>query len=190
MELLFPTRFEQLRQDYRYAGVVHERLALIMDNLADEFSTLAGNNLYSCAFKFKEEDSVATSHFIIHFTKHSKGFKLIKQVYYDFDNIGATLERNGVYTFDVKQMGRDTDLLTEANTWALASEIFKTYRDHKLTAEDLFLDHHKDTNYCASHYVKALRYLVENQKLNAVFTDEIQHKVSVLISPACHLTFL
>jgi three-Cys-motif partner protein len=79
---LFPTSIAKLRNDRQYTASATERLKLIMDNLATEFKNAVNDTLFACAFKFQEEDSSATSHFIIHFTKHPKGFELVKQVYY------------------------------------------------------------------------------------------------------------
>lgn len=76
---------------------MYERLNLIMDNLVNEFKKATKGKLYHCSFKFQEEECLGTSHFIIHFTKHPKGYELVKQVYYDFDNIGASLDKDGNY---------------------------------------------------------------------------------------------
>ena len=103
MQSLFPTSFKELQKQRRYKATVYERLSLIMDNLANEFEKAVNGKLYHSAFKFQEEDSRTTSHFIIHFTKHSKGYELVKQIYYDFDNIGAVLDKDGSYTFDAKE---------------------------------------------------------------------------------------
>jgi hypothetical protein len=37
MQSLFPTTFKELQNNRRYKATVHERLSLIMDNLAGEF---------------------------------------------------------------------------------------------------------------------------------------------------------
>ncbi|HEX3386868.1 MAG TPA: three-Cys-motif partner protein TcmP, partial [Mucilaginibacter sp.] len=100
MQSLFPTTIDQLRHDRKYKAKVQERIKLIMDNLTEEFRRAINKKLYSCAFRFREEDSNATSHFIVHFTKHQKGYELIKDVYSIYDNIGAVLENDNVYTFD------------------------------------------------------------------------------------------
>jgi len=63
-------------------------------------------------FQFLEEDSAGTSHYIVHFTKHSKGYELVKQIYYDYDDIGAPLV-NGYYTFDAKKMGIATNSMLD-----------------------------------------------------------------------------
>ncbi len=77
MQSLFPTSFQELQRSRRYKATVYERLSLIMDNLAAEYKKAIRGTLYHSAFKFQEEDSHTTSHFIIHFTKHTKGYELV-----------------------------------------------------------------------------------------------------------------
>jgi three-Cys-motif partner protein len=192
MQSLFPTSIEQLRQDKKYKASVYERLALIMDNLANEFIKAIPGTLYHCAFKFQEEDSKATSHFIIHFTKHQRGYELIKQVYHDFDNIGAALEKDGVYTFDAKKMDQKGSALTfgDSNVAALSSQLEKAFKGRKLTARELFEEHHPTSKFCGTHYNKTLRKMVDDGKVKAHFTDSVNHKVSVLINDYCILEFI
>ena len=191
MRAIFPNLFDEMKNDKRYNSTVYERMNLIVNNVAKEFKSHCSDNLFSCAFKFQEEDNSGTSHFIIHFTKHKKGFELVKQIYYDFDNIGASLESNGVYMFDAKMMGslRENDVFSESNIHHLSNRIEETFKGKTLTARALFDQHHFDKNYCASHYAKTLRRMVENNKIKATFTDDVAHKVTVLLTDSCILTF-
>ncbi|RYX87678.1 three-Cys-motif partner protein TcmP [bacterium] len=100
MQLLFPTSIEQLRNDRRYTASPQERVNLIIDKLASEFVNAVSFKLYHCAFRFQEEDSNSTSHYIIHFSKDKKGYELVKSVYNAYDNIGASLEDENTYTFE------------------------------------------------------------------------------------------
>lgn len=189
MNSLFPTTIEALRLDRKYTASVNERLILIMDNLANEFKKAVNGVLYSSAFKFKEEDSVGTSHFIVHFTKHSKGYELVKQIFHDYDNIGASLDRDGNYTFDAKQMGSSQLDFGDQNIEALSSLLMIKYGKQKLTAKEVFDQHHPTTKWCGSHYLKTLRYMERIGKLKSTFTDNSSHKVSVLINENCILEF-
>lgn len=189
MQSLFPTTIEKLKLDRKYKASVYERLNLIMDNLANEFKTIVNDGLYHCAFKFQEEDSNATSHFIIHFTKHKKGYELVKQVYYDFDNIGAALEKDGVYAFDAKKMGNSALDFGDLNVDALSQELRSQYKGRTISARKLFDEHHDNRKYCGSHYTKTLRHMVHNGEVDASFTDEKSHKVPVLINDYCILKF-
>lgn len=189
MQSLFPTTISQLKQNRKYKSTVYDRLNLIMENLASEFTKSVKGTVYHCAFKFQEEDSVATSHFIIHFTKHPKGYELVKQIYYDFDNIGATLEKNGVYTFDAKRMGSSGLDFGDTNILDLSQALEKEYKGQTIVALKLFQEHQVKTKYCGSHYAKTLRFMFEKGKVFAKFTDGKAHKVSVLITDFCILTF-
>lgn len=192
MQSLFPTTIDELRKNRRYKATVHERLNLIMDNLANEFKKAVKGTLYHCAFKFQEEDNQATSHFIIHFTKHIKGFELVKQVFYDFDNIGASLDKDGNYTFDAKKMGESICMLNfgDENIEALSRKLIEKYKGRTLTAKSLFDDHHPTTKYCGSHYAKTLRWMVEHEKIKASYDDNLAHKVSILLTDNCKIEFI
>src|ERR1700744_3297337 len=150
MQALFPTSIESLRKDRQYsAASVQDRLQLIMKNLAEEFvKALAPAKLYHCAFRFQEEDNKATSHFIVHFTKNERGYELVKNVYHTFDNIGATLENDGSYTFDAKKTYK-TDAINfgNENVKTLSLLIEKQYKGQQWTAKELYDDHQKGTNF-------------------------------------------
>lgn len=193
MKTLFPTSFESLQKSRKYKANVHERLKLIMDNLAEEFiESIGKEKLYHSAFKFQEEDSHATSHFIIHFTKHQKGYELVKQVFYDFDNIGASLDKYGNYTFDAKIMGNQHEVsldFGDENISLLSDEIYKKFKGKTISARKLFEMHHPTSKFCGSHYAKTLRAMVEEGKIEPEFTDNRNHKVSVLLTDNCQLHF-
>lgn len=189
---LFPTTIDEIRKSRRYKATVYERLNLIMDNLANEFKKAVKGSLFHCAFKFQEEDSLATSHFIIHFTKHPKGYELVKQIFYDFDNIGASLDKDGNYTFDAKKMGQSICVLNfgDENIEALSRSLLEKYRGQKLSAKSLFDEHHPTTKFCGSHYAKTLRWMAEVGKIKASFDDNLSHKVSVLLTENCKIEFI
>lgn len=192
MRSLFPTTFDEVKEERRYKSSVHDRLNLIMEKIGNEFKKHVGGTLYDCAFKFQEEDSKATSHYIVHFTKHRKGFELVKQIYYDFDNIGATLDDDGNYTFDAKIMGNSSTGLFQfgdENINSLQEKIETTFKGRTITAKKLFELHHVKTQFCGSHYVQTLRKMVNEGKVKAIYTDNIDHKVSVLLIDHCKLIF-
>ncbi len=191
MAEIFPTTIEKIRNDRKYSLNVEERLALIIENLADEFRAIVPD-VYHCAFKFQEDDRATTSHYIIHFTKHPKGYELVKQIYHEFDNIGATLEKDGTYTFDAKRMGDNTNSLFdfgEDNADTLGKQLFKTYKGRTIDAKTLFDEHQKGGKYCGTHYRDALRRLEEQKLVKSSFNDKKEHWVSVLLIPSCILEF-
>lgn len=190
MRSLFPTTFDSIKHERRYKANVYERLNLIMDNLTNEFKKNI-DNLYSCAFKFQEEDSKTTSHYIVHFTKHKKGYELVKQTYYEFDNIGANLDGDGNYTFDSKKMDASIGMFDfgDDNITILSEKLERDYKGKTISARQLFDNHHTEAKFCGTHYVLSLRKMVEEGKVEANFHDEINHKVSVLLNDSCILNF-
>lgn len=193
MRSLFPTTIDQLRKDKKYLAVrVYERLALIMDNLSYEFKKAVKGNLFCSVFKFQEEDSEGTSHFILHLTKHEKGFELVKQVYYDFDNIGAVLDKDGHYTFDAKRMdvpkGASIDF-GDLNVTILMNQLLEKYKGRTISARALFDEHQPSTKWAGSHYLKTLRKMVDERVITATFTDEAEHTVTVLLTDHSILQF-
>lgn len=192
MQSLFPTLFNELQHNRRYTASVYQRLSLIMDNLAKEFKKAVKGPLYHTAFKFQEEDSKTTSHFIIHFTKHPKGYELVKQVYYNFDNIGASLDKDGNYTFDAKMLDSSTGInmdFGDQNIASLSKMLMDNYKGRTISAKSLFNQHHPRTKYCASHYATTLRDMVEKKFVKAVFSDDRPHRRSVLLTDSCKLKF-
>ncbi|SDF44452.1 three-Cys-motif partner protein [Mucilaginibacter pineti] len=190
MKALFPTSIEKLRKERQYsASSVQDRLKLIIANLAGEFVSAVGSNkLYHCAFRFQEEDSTATSHYIIHFTKNERGYELVKNVYHSYDNIGATLDRDGNYTFDAKKTDSTTGLdFGNENIKALSRLIAERYKGQQWTAKALYEDHQKDSKFSWSHYTDTLRYMIVEGMADARFTDTVNHKYSVIISETCIL---
>ena len=192
MQDLFPSTLNQLRRDRRFKSTVIERLNLIIDSLGNEFQSLLKGRIYYTAFKFQEEDSEATSHFILHITKGKRGFDLIKTIYNDFANVGTVFDGNNTYTFDAKKFDcKESELfdVKSDNINKLKNDIYKIFYNKTLTAFDLFENHQTTGLYCRSHYAEALRRLVEEDKLLSEFTDGRNHKKSVLISKDCKLTF-
>ena len=118
---------------------------------------------------------------------------MVKQIYNDYDNIGATLEANGTYTFDAKALGNplgSTLNFGDQNVEALAKQLLEKYKGRNLTARRLFDEHHVNNKWCATHYAQTLRELVNRGQLRANFTDNVTHRVSVTITEQCQLEFI
>lgn len=192
MNDLFPTTLQKIRKDRRFKSSVAEKLSLIIDSLASEYESILGGKVFYTAFKFQEEDIDATSHYILHITKGVKGYELIKMIYNDFANVGTMFDGINTYTFDAKQFANPTDELFDMNSLnidKLKDELFSTYRGRRLSALSLYKEHHPKTLYCHNHYTQALRRLVEEQKVSSIYTDNKDHKKSVLIMDQCVLNF-
>ncbi len=192
MRALFPGAIDKLRKDRKYNAVaVYERVNLIIATLVAEFQRMSRGQIYYCPFRFQEEDSKATSHFILHFTKHTKGYALVKQVYNNYDNIGATLDKEGTYTFDAKRMGSPSSTLDfgDQNIKALSESLIREYKGKKIAASRLFELHQKSTKYSGLHYLQTFRHMVGIGLVQAKFTDNSNHKVNVLLNDHCILEF-
>lgn len=192
MNDLFPTTLEKIKKDRKFKSTVAERLKLIIDSLGEEYRSLLKSNVYYTAFKFQEEDSDTTSHYILHFTKGKRGFDLIKTTYNDFANVGTIFDGINTYTFDAKKIEKPHNELFDVkseNIDKLKEELLSQYQGKQVSANDLFEEHQTNCLYSRSHYTEALRRLVSEGKLAATYTDNKEHKVSVLISKYCILKF-
>lgn len=192
MKDLFPTTIENVRKDRKYTLGVNERLNLIIENLAMEYRNIVKDNLYYTAFRFKEEDNEATSHYILHFTKHPRGYDLVKQIYHEFDNIGAVLEKDGTYTFDAKQLEMNASNqmdFGDQNIYALSKQLKEEYNGKTIAAYELYENHQKKTKYSKKHYTETLRSMVADGDIKSTFTDTINHEVTVLLNQNCILEF-
>ena len=194
MHNLFPTVLEDVRAKIRDGGSLSQRLKVIIDGIGKEFERKLGHVFYT-AFKFEEEDIRTTSHFILHVTKGPKGYELIKQIYNDFDNVGAAFDaESNTYTFDAKMDNRPRNMFEEELRQApidkLGDELWEKYAGRTITAEKLFNDEQMTTKFCRTHYAMALRNLYSRGVVLSRFTDGKNHVKSVLINKDCILTFV
>lgn len=193
MKDLFPTTLQKIKQDRRYKSTVSARLSLIVDSLGAEYKAILGGELFYTAFKFQEEDSDATSHYILHLTKGSRGYDLIKTTYNDFANVGTVFDGVNTYTFDAKTFGKEVNELFDLksiNIDKLKNELQTKYAGKTLSALDLFEEHHPISLYSRHHYTEALRRLVDENKLLATYSDNKKHIKSVLLINECKISFI
>ncbi|MCE9145898.1 three-Cys-motif partner protein TcmP [Bacteroides fragilis] len=192
MRLWFPTTYEQIKTERNNTRTVSERLNLIINNLGKEFSNSLRSNVYYTAFRFQEEDIETTSHYILHITKGSKGFELVKTVYNNFANVDTIFDGINTYTFDAKKVKDNTASLfdvKEENIQLLKEDLLAKYKGRSISSKDLHDEHHKNCLYTSIHYRTALRKLKEEDKIQVVYTDDKQHRASVLIDRNCILKF-
>lgn len=194
---LFPCSYEETKANIRLKRTVAERLQYIIDSLGREYQKLVPikgrEQVYYTAFKFQEEDSVTTSHYILHITKSRRGFDLIKQIYTDFANVGTIFDGVNTYTFDPKLGSQNSSLdlfdTKSENIDVLKETLYSTFKDQTLTAIEIFESHQIKTLYSRNHYTEALRRLVNEGRVTSWYTDGKQHKVSVLLNENCHVKF-
>jgi len=192
MRCLFPNSYDEVKVEIRNKRTVSERLQFIIDNLGKEYEALLKSRVYYTAFKFQEEDIETTSHFILHLSKNKRGFDLVKQIYNDFANVGTIFDGVNTYTFDVKKITNPVEELFDTNSEnidALKNMLLEEYKGRTITSYDLFEEHQQNCLYSRSHYVKALRRLVEEGAVESEFTDGKNHVVTVLLSKDCILKF-
>lgn len=192
MKDLFPTTLNKIKTDRRFKSTVSERLNLIINSLGNEYQSILGGTIYYTAFKFQEEDVDATSHYILHLTKGSRGYDLIKTTYNDFANVGTVFDGVNTYTFDAKKLENQMNELFDLksiNIDKLKEEIYGKYKGKKTNAFDLFEAQHTSGLYSRNHFTEALRRLVDEQKLVSEFTDNKVHQKSVLLIKECKLSF-
>ena len=192
MRCLFPNSYDKVKVEIRNKRTVSERLQFIIDNLGKEYEALLKSRVYYTAFKFQEEDIETTSHFILHLSKNKRGFDLVKQIYNDFANVGTIFDGVNTYTFDVKKITNPVEELFDTNSEnidALKNMLLEEYKGRTITSYDLFEEHQQKCLYSRSHYVKALRRLVEEGEVESEFTDGKNHVVTVLLSKDCILKF-
>ena len=194
---LFPSSYEETKVNIRLKRTVAERLQFIIDSLGREYQKLVPikgrEQVYYTAFKFQEEDSVTTSHYILHITKSRRGFDLIKQIYTDFANVGTIFDGVNTYTFDPKLGSQNSSLdlfdTKSENIDVLKEALYSTFKNQTLTALEVFESHQIKTLYSRNHYTEALRRLVNEGRVASWYTDGKQHKVSVLLNENCHVKF-
>ena len=193
MRLWFPSRFDSMKVEVRKRPTVPARLEYILTSLREEFVKLMGDNktVHCCAFRFQEEDSNTTSHYILHITKGSRGYDLCKSIYNKYANEDIELNGSNTYTFDPKKCMYETTLFgdTKEGAIALKSQLCEEYKGKTVSALDLFENHQKTSRYSRDHYTTALRMAVKEGLADAEYTDIKKHKVSVLLEASCIMHF-
>lgn len=194
MRMWFPSSFDTLKFEVRKQRTVPERLEYILTSLREEFVILLGerDKVYCCAFRFQEEDSRTTSHYILHITKGDRGYDLAKSVYNKYANEDLPLNGSNTYTFDPKKCEGYTSLFGNTNeaVEALKDLLCEVYKGETLCTLDLFEKHQRTSRYSRDHYTAALRLAVKEGLANAEFTDDKNHRVSVLIDSSCIIHFM
>ena len=112
-------------------------------------------------------------------------------VYNKYANEDLELKGSNTYTFDPKKCEGYTSLFgdTHEAVDALKELLCKEYKGKTVNALSLFEEHQKTSRYCRDHYTVALMNAVKEGLATSEFTDGKNHKVSVLIDPACIMRF-
>ena len=77
----------------------------------------------------------------------------------------------------------------QENLEIIKRNLISKYSNKTIDAETLFNNEHGDNLYARSHYTLALRQLYDEKCINVEYNDGIKHRVSVLLSKNCIITF-
>lgn len=192
IRMIFPTTYHKLRIEKKQQSNVEQRHKFIVDCIAQEFKAVY-KYVYCAAFEFMEEDQSSPSHYLLHITKGSRGFELIKQVYNQYANVHRAFDSSYVtYTFDPKKshgMALFDDQFKQDKIDFLKQQLIKEYARRTISARQLFKEHQKNCMYAEQHYRLALRQLSDEGRVDVTYTDNSKHRVSVKLEDYCILTF-
>lgn len=195
LRTVFPLTYNEVKDNKKFvSGKPENRHKFIINHLADEFRRILGGVVFYTAFEFREEEQETPSHYLLHVTKGAKGFELVKTVYSKYANVPRVLEGMEsveTYTFDPKKKFPDwfDEDFKQENINKLKNELCQKYSGKTIAAEKMFNDDQRKRLHSRSHYLIALRQLVDEEKILVEYTDGRNHKASVLIIPTCNLTF-
>lgn len=201
LKVVFPKNFETIRNEKSLLeGPPERRHKFIIDNLGKEFRDVSGGRIYYTAFEFREEDQKTPSHYLLHVTKGAKGFELVKQVYSQFANVERNLDQSRAdgyetYTFDPKAdtsnpfFAMCNQEALQKNVDTLKQQLLSTFAGQTIKTEEIVKQHHVNGLFARSHYAMALRQLYADGKISVEFTDDKKHRMSVLLSETCYVTF-
>lgn len=192
LKIIFPTTYDQLRNEKKNLPSVEQRHKFIVDHLAKEFE-FAYNGIYCTSFEFMEEDQATPSHYLLHITKGAKGFELIKQVYDRYANVHRAFSTNYVtYTFDPKiRLGGELfdEHFRQERIEYLKQQLRNAFCSQTISARQLFKTHQKECLYAERHYRLALRQMAEEGDIKVEYIDNINHKKSVVLCDECIIKF-
>lgn len=192
LKIIFPSSYQTLKDNKRLmSGPVEERHKFIIDNLGQEFNQIL-DKVYFTSFEFREENQETPSHYLLHITKGLKGFDLVKQIFSQYANEPRILNGFATYTYNPKTIC-DANIFAEdikqENLEIIKRNLISKYSNKTIDAETLFNNEHGDNLYARSHYTLALRQLYDEKCINVEYNDGIKHRVSVLLSKKCIITF-
>lgn len=195
LKTVFPLTYTEVKDNKKLvSGSPENRHKFIINHLADEFRRILSGTVFYTAFEFREEEQETPSHYLLHVTKGAKGFELVKTVYSKYANVPRVLEGMEsveTYTFDPKKTipGWFDEDFKQENINKLKKELCQKYKGKSIPAEQMFNEDQRLRLHSRSHYLIALRQLVDENSIDVQYNDGRNHKASVLIIPSCILTF-
>ncbi|HEY8938139.1 MAG TPA: three-Cys-motif partner protein TcmP [Cyclobacteriaceae bacterium] len=153
---------DKLRQEVEGKSA-DERQKLIMERLAEALNSVKGK--FKVEFKFYQEDSKKTSHYVVLVTKHQKGYEVMKETMATFSDLA-----DGVPTYEY-QPKKDPpvtgDLFAKKTSKIidLAEDLAVKFSGKTHKVKDVYHKHNVGTPYILSNYKKALMYLESENRL-------------------------
>lgn len=193
LKMIFPLTYNDVKNNLNIQNSVEEKHKYIINHLAEEFQCILGGSVFYTAFQFREEEIDTPSHYLLHITKGAKGFELIKQVYTKYANVDRPLtgmKNVETYTFDPHSIrGMFDEDFKQENIQNLKNKLCEKYAGQTICADKLFREDQQEQLHSKTHYLLALRQLFEEKKIRTCYNDGRNHKVPVLISQSCIITF-
>ena len=136
------------------------REPLVLNTFFQSLKEVKGT--FSLKFKFYKKNSNKTSHFLIFVTKHSLGYKIMKE----------TMARNCIHSYGIPtyefhsgNAAVQLDIFNNNPIGALANDLSSDFSGKQLSVEDIYDNHNIGKPYIKSNYKAALLKLEGDNKI-------------------------
>lgn len=138
---------------------VHQREKIVIEGIKDALKEIGGSHVLD--FKFKNDKGTRTTHHLIFVTKNIKGYTLMKEIMVKESSSNHTLE------YDLQSINQPQlfDFIQPISE--LKKDLLRTFAGRSMQMQDIFYNHHVNTNYIAKDYKKALKELEKEKKIQA-----------------------
>ena len=158
-EFFGKSRADKLREETK-GKAPYKREEVIIHAFCEGLREMGGT--YSLPFCFQDRKKERTSHYLIHVTKHARGYGLMKEImgkYSIKDNDGVP-----TYTFDPKP---EIQLMLNFNRSLkeLVEALPNQFKGQTLKVGDIYNRHQIETRFIKDNYKRALRILEEHGKI-------------------------
>jgi three-Cys-motif partner protein len=140
-----------------------ERQRLIMERLAEALNSVKGK--FKIEFKFYQEGSKKTSHYVVLVTKHQKGYEVMKET---MASLSGSVDGVPTYEYQPKKDPPVTgDLFAKKKNKIvdLAEELAVKFAGQAIKVKDIYHKHNVDTPYISNNYKKALMHLESENRI-------------------------
>ena len=126
---------------------------------------LSKDGRYVLPFRFKSESGKRTSHHLIHVTKHSRGYTIMKDVMYR----ESSEKVQGVASFEYNPAFGEQGILFEyaRPLDELENRLLNEFSGQKITVQRLFDEHNIGKRYVMKNYKDVLRSMFDREIVTA-----------------------